>query len=129
MSPLEYFLDRGLGRGVADGLRARGWLVHRITDHYPDDAQCVPDEEWLAYGLERGWVPLCKDGRIKGRHHEREPIAVHSAVLFYLNNQQLRREEMISRFVNARPAMERAVRRGGPAVYAVAESTIRRTWP
>jgi hypothetical protein len=91
VSPLEFFLDRGLGRGVADGLRAHGWLVHRVADHFPDDAQCVADEDWLSYGLERGWVPLCKDGRIKGRHHEREPLVVHSAVLFHLDNQQLRR--------------------------------------
>jgi NAD(P)-dependent dehydrogenase (short-subunit alcohol dehydrogenase family) len=91
VSRLEFLLDRGLGRGVADGLRAHGWFVHRIADHVPDDAQHVADEDWLSHGLERGWVPLCKDGRIKGRHHEREPLVVHSAVLFYLDNQQLRR--------------------------------------
>ncbi|MFE2750886.1 hypothetical protein ACFXGA_02660 [Actinosynnema sp. NPDC059335] len=129
MSPLEFFLDRGLGRGVAEGLRAAGWLVHRIADHFPDDAQCVADEDWLAYGLERGWIPLCKDGRIKGRQHERAPLVAHSAVLFYLNNQQLRREEMIVRLQRARSAVDHAVGRGGPAIYAVGESGIRRTWP
>ncbi|MFC6091863.1 hypothetical protein [Saccharothrix lopnurensis] len=129
MSRPEFFLDRGLGRGVADGLRELDWSVHRITDHFPDDAQCVADEEWLAYGLERGWVPLCKDGRIKGRNHEREPLVVHSAVLFYLNNQQLRRDQMVDRFRCSRPAIDRAVERGGPAVYAIGESGIRRTWP
>jgi hypothetical protein len=129
VSPLEFFLDRGLGRGVADGLRAHGWLVHRVADHFPDDAQCVADEDWLSYGLACGWVPLCKDGRIKGRHHEREPLVVHSAVLFYLDNQQLRRDEMVARFQRVRSAIDHAVRRGGPAVYAVGESGVRRTWP
>lgn len=103
--------------------------MHRITDHFPNDAQDVPDEEWLDHGLARGWVPLCKDGRIKGRHHERGPLVVRSAVLFYLNNQQLRRDEMIARFERARMAIERAVERGGPAVYAVTETTVRRVWP
>ncbi|WP_447005398.1 hypothetical protein ACRAKI_02325 [Saccharothrix isguenensis] len=114
---------------MADGLRAHGWLVHRIAEYFPDDAQCVADEDWLSYGLERGWVPLCKDGRIKGRNHEREPLVVHSAVLFYLNNQQLRRDEMVARFHRVRSAIDHAVERGGPAVYAIGESAIRRTWP
>lgn len=60
MSLPEFFLDRGLGRGVAEGLRDLGWMVHRITDYFPDDAQQTDDEVWLACGLERGWVPMCK---------------------------------------------------------------------
>lgn len=129
MSSPEFFLDRGLGRGVAEGLRELGRLVHRISDHFPDDAQQTEDEEWLAYGLERGWVPMCKDGRIKGRRTERAPIEAHEAVLFYLDNQQLRRSEMINRFQNARDAIHAAIERGGPAIYAVSADNIRRTWP
>ncbi len=30
--PPEFFLDRKLGRRVAEGLRACGWTVHRIGD-------------------------------------------------------------------------------------------------
>ncbi|MCC8247877.1 hypothetical protein [Saccharothrix luteola] len=74
-------------------------------------------------------MPLCKDGRIKGRHHEREPLVVHSAVLFHLDNQQLRRDEMVARFQRVRSAIDHAVARGGPAVYAIGDSGIRRTWP
>ena len=84
--PPEFFLDRGLGRGVAEGLVGHGWVIHRIVAHSPDDAQHTPDEEWLAYGLDRGWTPLCKDGRIKGRATERQPLVDHSAALFYLDN-------------------------------------------
>ncbi|MEU7475327.1 hypothetical protein AB0A63_05040 [Lentzea sp. NPDC042327] len=129
MSSPEFFLDRSLGRGVAEGLARLGWTVHRITDHFPDDAQFTADDEWLEYGLDRGWVPLCKDGRIKGRPPERRPVEDRLAVLFYLDNQQLRRDEMISRFHNAQAAIHRAVTRGGPAIYAVKEDGIRRTWP
>ncbi|MDT3395393.1 hypothetical protein RKE29_01800 [Streptomyces sp. B1866] len=46
-------------------MRACGWTVHRIGDVFPDDGQNVPDEEWITYGLDRSWVPLSKDGRIK----------------------------------------------------------------
>lgn len=127
--PPEFFLDRGLGRGVAEGLATLGWTVHRITDHFADDAQDIPDEDWLAYGLEHGWSPLCKDGRIKGRSHERAPLEAHQAVLFYLDNQCLVRAEMIRRFHGARQHIHRAVVRGGPAAYAVNAVGIRRTWP
>ncbi|HEY3749178.1 MAG TPA: hypothetical protein VGL80_08265 [Pseudonocardiaceae bacterium] len=127
--PPEFFLDRGLGRGVAEGLTALGWSVHRVTEHFENDAQDIPDEEWLEYGLSHGWTPLCKDGRIKGRHHERVPLEVHSAVLFYLDNQCLVRRDMISRFHAAEQQIHRAVLRGGPAAYAVSANGIRRTWP
>lgn len=50
-------------------------------------------------------------------------------MLFYLDNQRLLRAEMIRRFHNARDKIYRAVRRGGPAAYAVNADGIRRTWP
>jgi hypothetical protein len=125
----EFFLDRGLGRGVGEDLRALGWIAHRITDHFPDDAQKVADEEWIEYGIRRGWTPLCKDGRIKGRDHERKPLETYSAVLFYLDNQKLKRHEMVSRLQEHRQAIERRVRQGGPATYAVRATKVDRTWP
>jgi hypothetical protein len=127
--PPEFFLDRGLGRGVHDGLAALNWLVHRAADHFPDDAQDVPDQDWLEYGLARGWTPLCKDGRIKGRSSERAPLERHRAVLFYLDNQRLLRAEMVHRFHHAQSRIYAAVLRGGPAAYAVNADGIRRTWP
>ncbi|MFI6027927.1 PIN-like domain-containing protein [Amycolatopsis magusensis] len=131
MSPAqpEFFLDRGLGRRVAEGLTELGWIVHRATDHFPDDAQDIEDQVWLAYGLDLGWSPLCKDGRIKGRHTERAPLETHRGVLFYLDNQCLRVADMVERFHGAQQSMYRAVERGGPRAYAVGASGIRATWP
>lgn len=127
--PPEFFLDRGLGRRVAEGLAELGWHVHRAAEHFPDDAQDVEDEVWLTYGLERGWSPLCKDGRIKGRHAERAPLEVHGGVLFYLDNQRLLVADMIARFHRSQHSIHRAVERGGPRAYAVGELGIRPTWP
>ncbi|MCT7354467.1 hypothetical protein N4P33_20240 [Streptomyces sp. 15-116A] len=57
--PPEFFLDRNLGRRVAEGLRACGWTVHRIGDVFPDDGQDVADEEWIAHGLDQPGDPAC----------------------------------------------------------------------
>ncbi|MFE9092985.1 toxin-antitoxin system, toxin component, PIN family protein [Streptomyces sp. NPDC007264] len=127
--PPEFFLDRNLGRRVAEGLRACGWTVHRIGDVFTNDGQDVPDEEWIAHGLDRSWVPLSKDGRIKTRDLEIQPVMEREAVLFYLDNQQLRSVEMVERLVARREAIHRAVVKGGPAAYAVRHDRIERTWP
>jgi hypothetical protein len=122
-------LDRGLGRTVSLELQRLGWLVHRIADEFPDDAQDIADEDWIEYGLRRGWVPLSKDGRIKGRGHERSPLVTYSGTLFYLDNQQLKIAAMVERFHLNRQRIERAARRGGPAIYAVSADSIRKAWP
>lgn len=127
--PLEYLLDRSLGRNVSNELERLGWIIHRITDEFPNDAQDVPDEDWIRHGVRRGWVPLSKDGRIRGRSKERGPLEEFSAVLFYLDNQTLRIAEMVARFDVNRSTIERAVRRGGPAMYAVRAEGLRKTWP
>ncbi|MDT0425790.1 PIN-like domain-containing protein [Streptomyces evansiae] len=59
---------------MAERPRAHGWTVHRIGEFFPDDGQDVPDEVWITYGLERSWVPLSKDGRIKTRDLEIRPV-------------------------------------------------------
>jgi hypothetical protein len=127
--PPEFFLDRNLGRRVAEELRARGWVVHRIVDIFPRDAQDVPDEEWITLGLDRSWVPLSKDGRIKTRDVEIQPLLDRGAVLFYLDNQQLRSVEMVERLDAHRGTIYRAIEKGGPAAYAVRQGGIERTWP
>lgn len=127
--PPEFFLDRNLGRRVAEELRERGWAGHRIVDVFPADAQDIPAEEWIAYGLDRSWVPLSKDGRIKTRDLEIQPVLDRCAVLFYLDNQQLRSMEMVERLDAHRGAIFRAVQKGGPAAYAVRQGGLDRTWP
>ncbi|MFJ7237728.1 toxin-antitoxin system, toxin component, PIN family protein [Streptomyces olivaceus] len=127
--PPEFFLDRNLGRRVAEGLRTCGWTVHRIGDAFPDDGQDVADEDWIAYGLNQSWVPLSKDDRIKSRDQEIRPVLDRGAVLFYLDNQQLPSAEMVERLDAHRVPIHRAVARGGPAAYAVRRERIERTWP
>jgi hypothetical protein len=127
--PPEFFLDRSLGKRVAEGLRVFGWRIHRIVDHFPNDAQHVDDVEWMRYGLRRNWFPLHKDGRIRGREVERRPLAEFSAPMFYLDNQQLPIAEMVRRFHGSQAQVYRARRRKRAACYVVSATGIRRTWP
>lgn len=96
---------------------------------FPADAQDVPDEEWILHGLDQGWVPLSKDARIKTRDREIQPVRDREATLFYLDNQQLRTIEMVERLHACRELIHDAIKRGGPAAYAVRADRIDRTWP
>lgn len=51
--PLEFFLDRSLGKKSAERLRDAGYVVHLIADFYPDDAQSIGDADWIAEGCNR----------------------------------------------------------------------------
>jgi hypothetical protein len=127
--PPEFFLDRSLGKRVAAGLTERGWRIHRVVDHFANDAQDIPDEEWMRYGLVRGWFPLHKDGRIRGTEAERRPLIEFNAPMFYLDNQQLRIDEMVARFHAAQRQIYTRTRVAGAACFAVSAHGIRRTWP
>lgn len=127
--PPEFLLDRNLGKTVPARLVELGWRIQLMAEEFDDDGQAIDDDEWIAHGLSRGWLPLCKDGRIQGRAHERQPVIDHAATLFYLDNQQLRIDEMVRRIHGAQAAIYRAVARGGPACYAIGVEGIRRTFP
>ncbi|QEV07540.1 toxin-antitoxin system, toxin component, PIN family protein [Streptomyces prasinus] len=119
-------------RTARSGVRTRrtcGGTVHRVGDVFPDDGQDVAGEERITHGLDRSWVPLSKDGRIKIRNLEIRPVLEREAVLFHLDNQHLRSVEMVERLDAHREAVHRAVGRGGPAAYAVRRDRIERTWP
>jgi hypothetical protein len=72
--PPEFFLERSLGKLTAEGLLEQGWVVHTISDYFPDDGADVSDEEWIEFGVGRGWVCLTKDKRI--RYRAAENVAV-----------------------------------------------------
>jgi hypothetical protein len=127
--PPEFFLDRSLGPRVAAGLTDLGWLIHRIVDYFPNDAQDIADEDWMRFGLARGWFPLHKDSRIHGKEAERRPLVEFDKPMFYLDNQQLKIAEMVRRLHTSQRQIHIKTRSSGAACYAVSEDSIRRTWP
>jgi hypothetical protein len=118
-------------KNVAFGLIEFGWSIHRITDHFPDDAQDVDDPDWIEFGLQRDWVPLHKDGRIVGNPTERAPIEQHSSPMFFLDNQRLPIDEMVRRIHINQSKIYAIVarRRRTAACYAVNDVGVHKRWP
>jgi hypothetical protein len=126
--PLEFFFDRSLGKETAKRLREAGWVIHLIADHYPDDAQDVDDEVWIAEGSRRGWILLSKDKRI--RYRGASLAELHAGRLFCLSNGNLVIDEMVTRFIAAGPSIRRAARSGEPGFWKVYEGgRVERRWP
>jgi hypothetical protein len=123
----EFFLDRSLGRTTASRLREAGYVVHLIADHYPNDANDVPDEEWIAEGSSRGWTLLTKDKRIRYRAAELEALQGH---LFCLISGTMDIAAMSDALLTALPKIERAARTERAGFWHVyRDGTIKRMWP
>lgn len=123
----EFFLDRSLGKLVAQQLRDGGWIIHRIADHYADDAQNVPDEEWIEEGISRGWSLLTKDRRIRYRAWERS--ALTHGVMFRLSNGNLSITQMVRWFENSRTRIWDVTSHAGPEIWVVYENEVIKRWP
>lgn len=123
----EFFFDRSLGKRSAELLRGAGYVVHLVTDLYPNDAQEVPDQEWIAYGSDHGWVLLTKDKRIRYRAAE---LAALDGRMFCLAAGNLSVAEAAQRFIDAMPAILRAATTDDVGFWKVyGEGRIQRGWP
>jgi hypothetical protein len=124
----EFFLDRSLGRIAASRLRGAGYVVHLIADHYLDDANNVPDEEWIAEGCSNGWILLTKDKRIRYRAAELE--ALQEGHLFCLVSGNMDIDAMTQAFLEALPKIERVAREEPVGFWHVyRDGKITRMWP
>lgn len=126
----EFFIDRSLGKSIAEGLRACGLTVHTMASVYGESrAQRLPDRMWLRDAGRNGWIVLTKDDRIRRRPAEREALTEAGVRVFCLTNAQLRGAEQTARFVENRHRMIRQARKLGPYIYGVYERRITRLWP
>ena len=124
----EFFLDRSLGRITASRLRAAGYVVHLIADHYPDDASDVPDEQWIAEGSSNGWVLLTKDKRI--RYRAEELVALQEGHLFCLVSGNLDIDGMTQAFLDALPKIQRVAGEEPVGFWHVyRDGKSKRLWP
>lgn len=124
----EFFLDRCLGKGTAEELRALSWVVHTVHDHFPNEGEDTSDEEWIAYGVSRGWVCLTKDKRI--RYRAGELGALVEGHIVCLSNGQLTRQDAVERFRAAQDAIARQTAAHAVGFWHVGENgRLTKMWP
>lgn len=116
-SPEPVFLDPCFGRTVATRLRAHGWIVHQIGEHFPDDAQHVSDPDWIRFGAQRGWTLITQDKRIRYREDELAAVQQTAGVMLQLADGNLTIADKVERLTAHRDAIFAAARREGPALY------------
>ena len=103
--------------------------MHRVTDHFPDDAQDVGDPEWMEYGLARGWSLLTQDERIRRQAAALALLRHHRGIAFCLSSAELRVAAKVDRFHDHQRAIHGHVRSGRFGFYVVYEHRIVRRWP
>jgi hypothetical protein len=105
----EFFADRCLGKSAPQILVSRGWIVHVISDHFPDDAQHVSDPEWIEYGLSRGWALLTQDLRIATQVEVHALLRRHKACIHCLDSSELPVQVRAERFDARRGPIHQSV--------------------
>ncbi len=113
--PFTFFVDRSLGRKLAERLRAQGFAVEMHDDHFAIDAT---DTTWLTDVGRRGWIVLTKDKAIRRNALEREALVSSNVACFMLGRGDLSSDQMVTAFVAAMPRMQRVLRRSEPPLAA-----------
>jgi aryl-alcohol dehydrogenase-like predicted oxidoreductase len=129
-NPLEFFVDRSLGKSIVEALRAEGLTVYSMAEVYGEEvAQRLADEVWLRDAGENDWVVLTKDDAIRRRPAERDALMEAAVRAFCLTTARLRGSEQVERFVLNRHRILQQARKPGPYIYGVYESGLKRLWP
>ena len=102
-----FFIDRCLGKKLADSLRNVGATVEIHDAHFSQD---INDEDWLRIVGERNWVVLTKDKKIANRSLELLAVAQGNVRLFVLVDGNVSRDVMAQAFVNALEKMQKFIR-------------------
>ena len=108
-----FFIDRCLGKKLADSLRNEGATVEIHDDHFKQD---IEDKDWLRIVGERNWVVLTKDKKIASRTLELEAVAEGNVRLFAFVDGDVSGVVVAQAFVNALENM-RGFMRGNPAPF------------
>ena len=126
----EFFVDRSLGKSIAEGLRDAGLTVHSMADIYGEKrAQLLADEVWLRDAGENHWIVLTKDDAIRRRPAERDALTQAAVRVFCLTNRNLRGAEQTERFISNRHRILRQARKPGPYIYVFYKGRLKRLWP
>jgi hypothetical protein len=115
-----------LGKTAPALLRAHGWLIHLIADHFPDDAQKIDDPECIEYGLSRGWSLLTQDERIRRQPAALAPLRRYQGMIFCLATADLLAEAKADWFHRRQGAIYDRVRAGRAGFFLVHDYKLAR---
>jgi len=101
-----FFIDRCLGKKLAESLRNVGATVEIHDDHFSQD---INDEDWLRIVGERNWVVLTKDKKIASRPLELLAVAQGNVRLFAFVDGDVPGVVVAQAFVNALENMQRFI--------------------
>jgi predicted nuclease of predicted toxin-antitoxin system len=125
LDPIEIFIDRALGRRIAEPLKKAGAIVHLHDDHFD---QGVDDEVWLTEVGRRGWVVITKDQRIRYRAIEREALINAGVRAFIFMSGNVAFSDMAEIIAKTLPRIEKFIRINKPPFIAgiYRDASIRR---
>ncbi|MBB5826932.1 hypothetical protein [Micromonospora carbonacea] len=128
-SPPEFFVDRCLGKGTPRTLIEAGWTLHMVSDVFPADGQFTGDDEWIEYGLKRGWTMLTQDKRIRNQLPVLNRLVASGLTIHCLSSAELTPAKRAERFERHRDRIWRYGAEGPPGFYVVYEDSVVRRWP
>lgn len=123
LSEATFYVDECLGRhDVANALRTNGWTVEPWHAHFESG---TPDEVWLPFVGEKGWVALTKDKAIRRREAELDAVIAHGVRMFALPNGSLSGQQMAELFLGAARHIGRTLHKNrGAFVASVSTSGV-----
>ena len=129
MDSPQFFVDRSLGGvTVPRLLREADWDLTTLAEHYGRPAdEAVPDVEWLALAGRNGWPVLMKDAEIRRRAAERTALVNAGVRAFCLASGNLKSADMAELFIRHRATIWQSASGGGPGLWVVSRSAVRRT--
>jgi hypothetical protein len=96
-------------------LRDASVQVERHLNHF---ARATPDEVWLPFVGEKGWILLTTDKRIRYRANEKEAVIRHRVRMFYFSRNDLSGAQMASAIDKALPEIRRICAKHAPPFFA-----------
>ena len=117
---MKCFFDENLGKELALGLRGFGEETLHLTERFSPG---TPDEDWLLFVAENGYVLFTRDKKILRRPQQRAIIKEHKIGAFFLAGKNMSRWDYIRQIVRAWHKIEAAAKKDPPPfTYQVTRS-------
>lgn len=108
---MKCFFDENLGKELALGLRGFGEETLHLTERFSPGK---PDEEWLPYVAENGYVLFTRDKKILRRPQQLAIIKEYKIGAFFLAGKTMSRWNYIRQIVMAWHKIEAAAKKDPP---------------